>query len=124
MNLDVLEKYRLTNDPTGMWNSKPGDQFGFFFIPSNKAKLAGPKLKVMCAPMDRKSGWQHVSVSMPNRCPTWNEMCLVKDLFWGDDVTVVQFHPKKSNYVNIHKYCLHLWCKVGEEYELPPELLV
>lgn len=30
-------------------------------------------------------GWEHVSVSLRNRCPTWDEMCLVKDIFWRDD---------------------------------------
>ena len=28
-------------------------------------------------------GWEHVSVSLRNRCPTWDEMCLVKDIFGG-----------------------------------------
>ncbi len=25
-------------------------------------------------------GWEHVSVSLPRRCPTWDEMCLIKDI--------------------------------------------
>ena len=56
-------------------------------------------------------GWEHVSVTIRNaqRTPTWNEMCWIKELFWGDDDTVVQFHPAKSEYVNRHQYCLHLW---------------
>ena len=27
-------------------------------------------------------GWEHVSVSLARRCPTWEEMCMVKDIFW------------------------------------------
>ena len=25
-------------------------------------------------------GWEHVSVSLDHRCPSWAEMCLVKDI--------------------------------------------
>lgn len=69
-------------------------------------------------------GWDHVSIAFPNRCPTWEEMCKVKDLFFYDDETVIQFHPKKSEYVNKHPYCLHLWRKQGEDAELPPQIFV
>lgn len=66
-------------------------------------------------------GWEHVSVSLARRCPTWEEMCMVKDIFWGEEECVVQFHPPRSEYVNRHPYCLHLWKKIGEEYETPPK---
>ena len=69
-------------------------------------------------------GWEHVSVSLRNRCPTWEEMCRVKDIFWGEDECVVQFHPPKSEYVNLHTYCLHLWKKIGEKADLPPKEFV
>jgi len=69
-------------------------------------------------------GWEHVSVSLRNRCPNWREMCFIKQLFWGEDETVVQFHPKKSEYKNFHPQCLHMWKKAGEEYELPPSIMV
>jgi hypothetical protein len=65
-------------------------------------------------------GWEHVSVSYRRRTPTWDEMCKVKDMFWNDEETVVQYHPKKSEYKNLHPYCLHLWRKCGEDFELPP----
>ena len=41
-------------------------------------------------------GWEHVSVSYRRRVPTWAEMCKVKDMFWNDEETVVQYHPKKN----------------------------
>lgn len=69
-------------------------------------------------------GWEHVSVSLQNRCPTWDEMCRIKDIFWGEDECVVQFHPPKSEYVNLHPYCLHLWKKIGEKADLPPKEFV
>lgn len=69
-------------------------------------------------------GWDHVSVSFRHRCPTWDEMCAVKDMFFGDDETVIQYHPAKSNYVNRHPYCLHLWRPQGKDLPLPPVIFV
>lgn len=54
-------------------------------------------------------GWEHVSVSMPHRCLTWDEMCYVKGVFFEPEDVVVQFHPAESEYVNMHPFCLHLW---------------
>jgi hypothetical protein len=69
-------------------------------------------------------GWEHVSVSRRDRCPTWDEMCQVKALFWDADDCVVQFHPARSEYVNNHPYCLHLWRPVEAEMPMPHSLLV
>ena len=58
--------------------------------------------------------WEHVSVSFPNRCPNWREMCFIKSLFWDDEDVVVQYHPAKSAYVNVHDHCLPVatnWAK-------------
>jgi hypothetical protein len=74
----------------------------------------------MSSGVDDIHGWEHVSVSLRNRTPTWEEMSFVKNLFWKDDETVIQFHPKKSEYINRHPYVLHLWRKIGQDYELPP----
>jgi hypothetical protein len=64
--------------------------------------------------------WEHVSVSLPNRCPNWEEMSYIKGLFWAENETVVQFHPRKDQYVNKHPHCLHLWRQPGVELTLPP----
>jgi hypothetical protein len=69
-------------------------------------------------------GWEHVSVSLRRRCPTWDEMCMIKDIFWRDDECAVQYHPTKSEYVNNHPYCLHIWKKMGSEFDTPPSIFV
>lgn len=73
-------------------------------------------------------GWQHVSVSLAHRpqcTPNWKTMCHVKDLFWEPEDVVVQFHPKKSEYVNHHPGCLHLWrCTDGREFPTPPTFMI
>lgn len=68
--------------------------------------------------------WEHVSVSTPSRCPTWEEMCFVKNLFFHPEETVIQIHPPKSEYVNFHNFCLHLWRPIGQTIPLPPSITV
>ncbi len=91
---------------------KEGDDGGAFNIPFNSRHL-----HVIAS---HGGGWEHVSVSLNNRCPTWDEMCFIKDLFFNDEDYVVQYHPAKSNYVNIHKYVLHLWKPIGIKIPTPP----
>ncbi len=69
-------------------------------------------------------GWEHVSVSLPNRCPTWEEMCRIKALFWDGDDCVIQFHPPVTDYVNNHPYCLHLWRPIRAAVPMPPRWMV
>ena len=69
-------------------------------------------------------GWEHVSVSLPDRCPNWPEMCFIKDLFWEEEETVIQLHPPRSTYISNHPYCLHLWRNTIDGHSLPPAILV
>lgn len=70
------------------------------------------------------AGWDHVSVSSPIRCPTWAEMCAVRDLFWSADEWVLQFHPPEAEYVNFHPNCLHLWRPKDGKVRTPPAWMV
>lgn len=72
-------------------------------------------------------GWDHVSVSINGslETPTWEEMCFVKNLFFDQEETAIQYHPPASKYVNFHPGCLHLWRWQGEqEVPMPPLSLV
>lgn len=71
-------------------------------------------------------GWEHVSVSILGGMlpPSWNIMCKVKDLFWGKEVWVCQFHPPEAEYVNNHPGCLHLWRPLEATLPTPPSVLV
>lgn len=51
-------------------------------------------------------------------------MCFVKDTFWDKKDTVIQFHPPEKEYVNMHKFCLHLWKPIGKEIPMPPSIFV
>jgi hypothetical protein len=103
---------------------KTGDPFGHFWFrcPRTRAWLT-----VIASNGDgwikdlAGNPWEHVSVSVSNRCPVWDEMCFVKDLFWGPEECVVQFHPPRSQYVNQHPFVLHLWKPLGVSLPLPPK---
>ena len=68
--------------------------------------------------------WEHVSVSTAVRCPTWEEMCEVKSLFWDPEDVVIQFHPPESEYVNCHPFTLHMWRPIGIDIPRPPPFTV
>jgi len=114
------ERYRAQH-PLG-FQHKEGDNFGWFMIPSSVKE--NQWIAVQANTDLNNDGWEHVSASMKNRCPTWEEMCFLKNLFWDEDECVVQFHPPKSDYVNNAKTCLHLWKYVGGEIPRPQSLLV
>lgn len=69
-------------------------------------------------------GWDHVSVSLDNRCPNWKEMSYLKNLFFGEEALVVQYHPPRSKYKNLHPYCLHMWEPHDNHIQLPPDEFV
>lgn len=69
-------------------------------------------------------GWDHVSVSLPTRCPTWEEMSAVKRAFFRRMEWAVELHPSQSENLSLHPYCLHLWRCQFAEMELPPALMV
>ncbi len=81
------------------------------------------RLQVICSDGGE---WEHVSVAVrgESRTPTWEEMSLVKNIFWDNNETVVQYHPYQENYVNVHPFVLHLWKKSGKDYDLPPKEMV
>ena len=66
---------------------------------------------------DNENGYEHVSVSPRHKfkTPTWEDMCVLKDIFWHEEEEAYQIHPKKSEYVNVQENCLHLWKPVGHE---------
>ena len=76
--------------------------------------------------MSKGAGWEHVSVAPTRRnvTPSWDEMCIIKDIFWNDDEAVIQIHPPKDQYVNNLGNCLHLWRCYYKDMVLPPSCMV
>jgi len=111
------EQYRILHGE--MPSTAADGNNGMFVIPYTKKNI----LRIIASD---GMGWEHVSISLRKRCPTWAEMSYIKDLFWSHEDRVIQFHPPKSEYVNCHAYTLHLWRKfnTNDFVEYPPSILV
>jgi hypothetical protein len=120
MKKTAPNEFRVASKQIGnMPNDNSLGMLGVFQVPLNNVLFT---IVVNDSRFDKK--WEHVSVSSTQRCPTWDEMCHFKNMFFKEDETVLQFHPKKSEYKNMHPFCLHLWRDVTKEYELPPSIYV
>ncbi|WOC33444.1 MULTISPECIES: DUF7694 domain-containing protein [Caproicibacterium] len=71
-------------------------------------------------------GWDHVSVSTKNnkRCPTWDEMRMVKEMFFEPDEWAVQYNPPANDNISICDNCLHLWRPQNVDLPKPPKEFV
>jgi len=128
MSFHVPEASRVTDGPMG---TRPDEgQYGAFYVPSPEP---GWILAIIATDgaddaTPEAVGWEHVSVNVikgkQSRCPSWKEMSFVKDLFWDAEDVVVQFHPRRSEYVNMHLNVLHLWRPTHVVIPTPPSILV
>lgn len=76
------------------------------------------------AKFTRALNWEHLSISFKNKLPSWNCMQEMKEIFWEDEEVCFQLHPAKSEYINNHEYCLHIWKPLNVDIPLPPTILV
>lgn len=54
--------------------------------------------------------WRHLSLSRRDRAmPTWEQLVEVKEAFLGPEAVALQVLAPRSEWVNIHPTCLHLW---------------
>lgn len=110
----AVERYRIRTGRLASFRTDGNN--GAFELP-----FGGHTLAVIVSDGD---GWDHVSVSLGDRCPTWEEMCHVKDLFFEPEECVVQYHPPRSEYVNNCGECLHLWRPHDAVIPRPPGIFV
>jgi hypothetical protein len=119
-NWNLINQSRLRKGPFGTGN-EDGFNGAFMF------KWVGEPKEIFCIASDGM-GWKHVSVSFwetNTSTPSWEVMCFIKDIFWDEHDAVIQIHPSKSDYINIHGGCLHLFqCIDGREQPLPPSIMV
>lgn len=130
MSFHVPNPYRVKNGPLRS-SERNGNNGAFIFssvIPSHTIITIasdGSSWEIEGLP---GTPWEHVSVHCEQgrreKTPTWSEMCQVKNMFWDEEDLVIQFHPKKSEYVNLHPNTLHLWKPVGQEIPTPPSITI
>ena len=118
-DLNTLNRFRRTDrhviENCG-WAG--GGTEGIFMIPSPIDKA------LIMVVASNGAGWDHVSVSRPNRCPNWPEMELIAGLFFKDDETAMQLHVPATDHVNNHPFCLHWWRPHEVEIPRPDAILV
>ena len=120
-----IEAYRITDGPLASTASDGAN--GLFRIPYPDSVAWGIQkvtLTVIASDADQEIAWEHVSVSLEARCPTWAEMDYVKKIFWPDDEVVMQLHVPAELKVNTHENCLHLWRPLRATIPLPPQKAV
>lgn len=116
-DLTKLDKYRLKDKERELYGINGDSGNGVF-----KVFVSGKSFYVIAS---NGGGWEHISVHRQNgKIPNWYEMCALKEMFFEEEEVVVQYHPKKSEYVNIHESCLHLWRPTREEMPTPPKSFV
>lgn len=112
--LSRVEKARVTKGPLASDPSFGNNGLFVFRFEDNIIKAIASD----------QMGWDHVSVSLIDRCPTWDEMCFIKDLFFEEEETVIQYHPPKSVYINHNPHVLHMWRNQTADIILPPLIMV
>lgn len=117
---EIMERGRITEG--GMRSTSRCGFNGAFEV-----RFKGQRLRILASTGEdwevlrwELPAWEHVSVSLVNRCPNWPEMCFVKDLCWAPSELVIQFHPTEDQYVNYHPNCLHMWRPIKVALPIPP----
>jgi hypothetical protein len=116
--LSQLDAWRILDDRVvERYGGNGCDNSGFFRV------LVGMLyLRVIATTGD---GWDHVSVSTPvNRCPTWDEMEIIKRMFFRPTEVAMQLHVTPENHVNCHPFTLHLWRPLRQRIPMPPKEFV
>lgn len=89
--------------PKANWRVLPGVTMG-----GNDKWYKWGDLQV-CVGDPEVEGSHHLSISHRYRYPTWDEIYQARYDLLPDDVTFAIFLPRKSQYVNIHPNCFHLY---------------
>lgn len=100
----------LAHLPTG-WRVLP---FG-----PDGAKAVGPDGSVIVTRADYGGvEWTHASIAHPAVMPTYDELCWLHRVVFGDGWSYQVFAPPE-NHVNIHGFALHLWGRTDGRAALP-----
>ena len=109
-NLRKLDKYRISMEHFGIIEDDPSKE-GFF-----EMRVGNDFYSVVAS---TGAGWDHVSVSGRYGIPSHEVVSSVKDRFFNSDEVAVEIHPKKSEYINNHSRCLHLWRPTNAKLPVP-----
>lgn len=114
-NLNELNHYRRSDLELRL-GGLGGAKGGVFVVPFENVELR------VIASSDKN--WDHVSVSLETRCPTWSEMEAVRKLFSKSHEVWFQLGMPESDHISFHPFCLHWWRHHFRELKLPPAEMV
>lgn len=123
-NLNELDKFRDRAAEADIYGVSGGKTEGVFTIEYKPGDRSGRYWRSLNVIASSGEGWDHVSVSSSHGPPTWDQMEVIKRLFFKDDETALQFHVPIAKHINIHNNCLHLWRPHRFRIKLPPEYMV
>jgi hypothetical protein len=118
-DLTAINTYRMkTPEVLEQFGSYGDGSCGAFLVPYPRT---GVTLKCVAS---SGMGWDHVSVSLMNRCPNWFEMEFIKRMFFKADEVAMQLHVGEKDHISIHPYVLHIWRPHLGMIPLPPKEFV
>jgi hypothetical protein len=117
-DLRQYDRWRIPDEPgtpLALQRNHPAiaDVSGAFGMKLDKD---GPSFVVIASSGD---GWDHVSVSVRDRTPTWEEMDRIKRVFFKPGEVAMQLHVAEADHVNCHPFTLHLWRPHGTKRAIP-----
>lgn len=104
-----------------LWGEHRATALGGIFICPLQTRQGRNVFRVIASNGD---GWDHVSVSLEHREPTWLEMEYVRKLFFKRHETVMQLHVPESDHISFADHCLHLWRPHDVAIPRPPAWMV
>lgn len=118
-DLTALNAYRQREQERAWTGGIEGDGGNGMFVIASP--LDNEPLRIIAA---TGGGWEHVSVSRKDRCPTWEEMDFIARTFFQAHEWAMQLHVPRSDHINAHPNCLHLWRPTGKPIPRPPSIFV
>lgn len=120
-NLHELDSFRISDERVREAYGWTGDETcGAFRLQLHRE---GPTFLVIAS---NDKGWDHLSVSLRERCPGWEEMDRIKRIFFKPDEVAMQLHLPVTDHINCHPHTLHIWRPHGTKraIPLPPKEMV
>jgi hypothetical protein len=69
------------------------------------------RCQILCS--HQAVGW-HLSISRPDRLPSWEEIRDARYALIPDEATMACLLPPRAEYVNVHEFCMQLYEVPGE----------
>lgn len=102
---ESLEKFRIPMPPfMDVPLYEESDEYGYY---STGAFRVGD-MALIVSHSEEEGGW-HLSMSHKNKLPTYEEMKDFRYKFLPNGINVCEIFPPRERFVNIHKFCRHLW---------------